>query len=903
MKVSTRRSGEPRMKRANRMMGPFLNRVLMIAGVGVCVLGLHTLLSESDPYSDAVGSRELLTTKVCKGDTFLPLREDEQEYDTIVRGIMYFFALVYLFLGVAISADVFMAAIEVITAKVYEAEIINPDTGQPATAEVEVWNATVANLTLMALGSSAPEILLAVVECVSRTFEAGDLGPGTIVGSAAFNLLVIIAICCVSLDPLEDNPDMLDVRKIEEFGVFMITAVCSLWAYLWLVVTLDWISKDEIHLWEALVTLAMMPILVVLSWAQDKNWFMEGAKVAPEGKVRRVTINGAEVDPGMAEAAIEAMGRDAATADPASAAKAAAAEAMRKKKKSRLEYRIQATRKMTGGKSIMPKVQKPKSDAGAAATVDETKGTEGGNDMVKEDKNPMMASKVSIGFSESAQKVMEDCGQAKITVVRTGHVDQEVKVTYSTSDGSAKAQTEANMAGRYLPMYGQVLVFKEGETEKDILVNVIDDNEWQADEHFFVSLAATSSDMEISLGTHQVIILNDDDPGKFSFNEASMAVMENDPNIKIKIDRCDGVSGQALVYVKLVPLDELTEQPKLFGSDVVLGDGAKAGVHYKQLTNGSAGPDSLWNEEDQELEVVFKHEQQEIELEIELLPSKLVSNVTFVAEITHIEPAGAKMGTHKTCAIIKSNDKNYHKLMADIQEMMEKELAKYSVETETWGEQFVAAMTLEADDEDDEDAEIEWDGYLLHFLSFYWKVVHAFVPPTSYCGGWATFVVSLCFIGAITCGVGDVAKMLGCILGLKDSITAITFVALGTSLPDTFASKEATIGDDTADAAITNVTGSNSVNVFLGLGIPWTMATLYHSSGKMFYPAGDLVFSVLIFFICALYAIGLLIYRRRDSIGGELGGPKNFAWFTSISLTIAWVVYVVMSSLKAEGKI
>jgi len=903
MKVSTRRSAEPRMKRANRMVGPFLSRVLMIAGLGVCVLGLHNLLSESDPYSDAVGSRQLLTTKFCKGDTFLPLREDEQEYDTIVRGIMYFFALVYLFLGVAISADVFMAAIEVITAKVYEAEIINPDTGEPATAEVEVWNATVANLTLMALGSSAPEILLAVVECVSRTFEAGDLGPGTIVGSAAFNLLVIIAICCVSLDPLEDNPDMLDVRKIEEFGVFLITAVCSLWAYLWLVVTLDWISKDEIHLWEGLVTLAMMPILVFLSWAQDRNWFREGAKVAPEGRVRRVTISGAEVDEGTAQEAIEAMGRDAAAADPQSAAKAAATDAMRKKKKSRLEYRIQATRKMTGGKSIMPSAKKKiKADAGAATNV-EAQGTKGGNDIVKEEGNPMMASKVSIGFQESSQKVMEDCAQARITVVRQYRVDQEVKVTYSTSDGSAKAQTEANMAGRYLPMFGQILVFKEGETEKDILVNVIDDNEWQPDEHFFVSLAATSSDMEISLGTHQVIILNDDDPGKFSFTETSLPVVENDTSVTIKIDRCDGVSGQALVYVKLVPLDELTEQPKIFGSDIVLGDGAKAGEHYKQLTSGCAGPDSLWNEEDQELEVVFKHKQQEINLEIELVPSKLTSNVTFVAEITHIEPAGAKMGSHKTCAIIKSNDKNYHKLMADIQEMMEKELAKYSVETETWSEQFVAAMTLEADDEEDEDAEIEWDTYLLHFLSFYWKVLHAFVPPTSYCGGWGTFGVSLAFIGAITCGVGDVAKMLGCILGLKDSITAITFVALGTSLPDTFASKEATVGDDNADAAITNVTGSNSVNVFLGLGIPWTMATLYHSSGIMMYPAGDLVFSVLIFFVCALYAIGLLIYRRQDWIGGELGGPKTFAWFTSISLTMAWVLYVVMSSLKAEGKI
>ena len=49
-----------------------------------------------------------------------------------------------------------------------------------------------ANLTLMALGSSAPEILLAVVETCALTFQAGDLGPGTIVGSAAFNLLFVV---------------------------------------------------------------------------------------------------------------------------------------------------------------------------------------------------------------------------------------------------------------------------------------------------------------------------------------------------------------------------------------------------------------------------------------------------------------------------------------------------------------------------------------------------------------------------------------------------------------------------------------------------------------------------------------------------------------------------------------
>merc|ERR1719254_187511 len=44
-----------------------------------------------------------------------------------------------------------------------------------------------------------------------------------------------------------------------------------------------------------------------------------------------------------------------------------------------------------------------------------------------------------------------------------------------------------------------------------------------------------------------------------------------------------------------------------------------------------------------------------------------------------------------------------------------------------------------------------------------------------------------------------------------------------------FASLSALREDQTADASIVNVTGSNSVNVFLGLGLPWTVASLYWS--------------------------------------------------------------------------
>ena len=64
------------------------------------------------------------------------------------------------------------------------------DDGVAEVVKVKVWNPTIANLTLMALGSSAPEILLTVIETVTTLGgKPGELGPSTIVGSAAFNLL------------------------------------------------------------------------------------------------------------------------------------------------------------------------------------------------------------------------------------------------------------------------------------------------------------------------------------------------------------------------------------------------------------------------------------------------------------------------------------------------------------------------------------------------------------------------------------------------------------------------------------------------------------------------------------------------------------------------------------------
>ena len=116
---------------------------------------------------------------------------------------------------------------------------------------------------------------------------------------------------------------------------------------------------------------------------------------------------------------------------------------------------------------------------------------------------------------------------------------------------------------------------------------------------------------------------------------------------------------------------------------------------------------------------------------------------------------------------------------------------------------------------------------LCHFSTIGWKILFALIPPTEWGGGWPAFGVALCFIGGITAIVAEVATVLGCTVGLKEAVTAITLVAIGTSLPDTFASMTAARQSEYADAAIGNVTGSNSVNVFVGLGLPWLISAIY----------------------------------------------------------------------------
>lgn len=194
-----------------------------------------------------------------------------------------------------------------------------------------------------------------------------------------------------------------------------------------------------------------------------------------------------------------------------------------------------------------------------------------------------------------------------------------------------------------------------------------------------------------------------------------------------------------------------------------------------------------------------------------------------------------------------------------------------------------------------------------HFFAITWKAIFSLIPPPSYWGGKGCFVFSLAFIGFVTAIVGEMASLLGCVLGIKESITAITLVALGTSLPDTFASMTAAKTSESADAAIGNVTGSNSVNVFLGLGLPWAIAATFRNAKadddplkEYKVPSKGLSFSVFCFLIVAIVCFVILV-ARRCLIGGELGGPTVSKYISAFICCSLWAVYIIMSILNVYG--
>uniref|UniRef100_A0A3B4TNY7 Solute carrier family 8 member 3 n=1 Tax=Seriola dumerili TaxID=41447 RepID=A0A3B4TNY7_SERDU len=861
----------------------------------------------------------------CHAGIILPIwyPEDPSMGDKIARVIVYFVALIYMFLGVSIIADRFMAAIEVITSQEREIVIKRPN-GETTTTTIRVWNETVSNLTLMALGSSAPEIMLSVIEVCGHEFKSGELGPSTIVGSAAFNMFVIIGLC-VSVIPQGE------VRKVKHLRVFFVTAGWSIFAYIWLYMILAVFSPNVVQVWEGLLTLAFFPICVLLAWVADRRllFYRFMHKKYRTDKHRGVIIEteterskGIEMDGKMVNShfmdggaasnligLIESKEVDESRRDMIRILKdlkqkhpekeldqlveMANYYALSHQQKSRAFYRIQATRMMTGAGNILKK--HVAEQAKKSASVQEVH--------VEEPEEYVSR----IAFEPAVYQCLENCGAAILTITRKGgDINKTIYVDYKTEDGSANAGAD------YEFTEGTV-VFKPGEMIKEISIGIIDDDIFEEDEHFFVRLSnlrvLETEDEVLSpnslpypkamLGfpaVATVTILDDDHSGIFTFESSSVHVSESIGIMEVKVLRTSGARGTVIV-----PYRTMEGLAKGGGEDF---EDTYGELEFKNDETCKLIHVKVIDDEEYEKNKNFFLELAEprmvdMSLQKDVPDRKLTSDEEEAKRIA--EMGKPVLGEHSKLEVIIEES---YEFKSTVDKLIKKTNLALVVGTNSWRDQFMEAITVSAGNDEEDTGEERLPScfdYVMHFLTVFWKVLFACVPPTDYLNGWACFIISIIIIGLLTAVIGDLASHFGCTIGLKDSVTAVVFVALGTSVPDTFASKVAAVQDTYADASIGNVTGSNAVNVFLGIGMAWSVAAIYwHMKGKPFVvEAGSLAFSVTLFTIFAFLAISVLLYRRRAHIGGELGGPRGHRLATSAFFFSLWFLYILFSSLEA----
>lgn len=851
-------------------------------------------------------------TDQCESWILLPA---ENLWPAAFRGFLYIVALVYFFLGVAIASDIFMASIETITSKKKKIMVYDAEKKETVEREVLVWNETVANLTLMALGSSAPEIILALGETALKLGQEvveDSLGTFTIIGSAAFNLLIITSICIVSVP----TPD---IKRINEFAVFFVTAGWSIWAYIWMLIVVNYSSPGEIEPWEAWVTLAYMPIFVLHAYLVDY-----GCKCCKKKKVE---------DEEGSQDHIRIMThqqRRGSFAGHATAGKELHMLEMEKQQKlshekehdqanaedrlvkmdkgkdqqqtlSRARFRHAVVSAMTGTKKRVGSGHK------SARFAELVKQVQSINQASREGKMPAGDLYGKFTFASDRYAVLESAGKLIIDVLfhrnmpKAGMKAQvmngdtmtfkngstqvtsipatanpankhnmeqvfegTVSVEFETREGSGKA-------GKDFKYQTGVLTFKDTEYRQTISLDIINDNQFENDCDFYVILKnATSGTSLGDPSVARITVVDDDEPGEFQFETPHAYADLSSGKMKVTVLREYGVDGK------------VTMEYSTIDGTATGGSSLSKDVDYIQ-TSGT---------------LEFKHQETSKTIEIKInKEAKYLASMgskNFVVALKN-PSLGAKIG-NRSAVVCHINKESIEDRIAEVIKEEEED------EPITWPGQFRNAMSIEGgQDEDGNDVPPSFSDYLLHFLTFLWKIIGAMVPPTTILGAWPAFVFSLVYIALLTLVIEQLGHLLGCVVGLKTSVTGITIIALGTSLPDTFASRTAAMQDEHADAAIGNVTGSNSVNVFLGLGLPWVLSSMYGlANGKPYkVPSGNLTQSVIIFSTLGALCIIILVLRRKF-VGGELGGKNPFIkWGCSITLFLMWTIYIILASLKA----
>merc|ERR1711970_1312123 len=299
--------------------------------------------------------------------------------------------------------------------------------------------------------------------------------------------------------------------------------------------------------------------------------------------------------------------------------------------------------------------------------------------------------------------------------------------------------------------------FGPGETQKMVTLEVLDDDVFEEDEHFYIRISnlrrkdgmpfgqidvvgddgKTSMQPTCQLGTPHmatIMILDDNHSGIFGFENVEAEIVESVGAFELKVQRISGARGKVAIP---------------FNTE----DGtAKDGAHY----------------EAQEGEIIFENEENEKIISISITDEEsyeknLIMYVN-IGEPRHI--AEGKEGEGIDYSILDAKNpedlteeekiallgrpclgtntriqiriRESKEFKDSVDKMMKKANNSMMVGSSSWLDQFSEAFTVQADDEEEEEEGEEGEekmpscgDYIMHFLTLPWKIIFAFIPPTA----------------------------------------------------------------------------------------------------------------------------------------------------------------------------
>lgn len=147
---------------------------------------------------------------------------------------------------------------------------------------------------------------------------------------------------------------------------------------------------------------------------------------------------------------------------------------------------------------------------------------------------------------------------------------------------------------------------------------------------------------------------------------------------------------------------------------------------------------------------------------------------------------------------------------------------------------------------------------------------------------WATFFISLVHITWMSYFMVELMTKCGCIFHISDTVMGLTFLAMGTSIPDALGSL-AVAQKGEGDMAVSNAVGSNVFDICMGLGLPWFIKCVAGSGPIPIDDTDTIVPSVLI-----LVAIIVLLFSTFAISNWKLA-PK--VGYILLSAYVAFVIY------------